>query len=199
MDQRLCRYLHNNADSLNKQDELSLMQELFKSIRFGKCGEMIFETYLKMSEIKFTKHPKHIIDNRIYIVDFETETDLYEIKTRSYNCPGTAGDKIAYTPQKYKKLAKSLKKKLNIVLIGFQEIEFSRMEFDDEFFESIASWAKYVKMSEIIDEIKNNNAEKIDNSNSSETLEKLEKDEKVDNSDRLEKEDNSRNFDNHGK
>jgi hypothetical protein len=163
MEHRLFRYLHNNADFLDKQGELGLMQELFKSIRFGKCGEMIFETYLKMSGVKFTKHPKHIIDNRIYIVDFETETDLYEIKTRSFNCPGTAGDKIAYTPQKYKKLAKSLKKKLNIVLIGFQEIEFSRMEFDDEFFESIASWAKYVKMSEIIDEFeknKNNNSEK---------------------------------------
>ena len=55
--------------------------------------------------------------------DWETESCLYEVKSRNYTTTGTAGEKILGSPIKYIDVPKIYGKPLNIVLLGYQEYE----------------------------------------------------------------------------
>ena len=53
--------------------------------------------------------------------DLETEDAIYEIKCRTWNTTGTAGEKILGVPYKYAELPRISGKPLIIVLMAFQE------------------------------------------------------------------------------
>jgi hypothetical protein len=88
-------------------------------------SESIFQEYLQ------SKSTKIITRNKVYKSsngktlkpDFETENALYEVKCRSWNTTGTAGEKILATPYKYSELPSLSGKPLYIVLMAFQEYD----------------------------------------------------------------------------
>lgn len=58
-----------------------------------------------------------------YCPDWETEKNIYEVKTRTYTISGTAGEKILGVPYKYAEVPKLYKKPLKIVCVAYQEKE----------------------------------------------------------------------------
>lgn len=58
-----------------------------------------------------------------YKPDWETNDTIWEVKTRSYTVPGTAGEKILGCPFKYAEIPEIYEKPLNIVVVGYQEYE----------------------------------------------------------------------------
>jgi hypothetical protein len=82
-------------------------------------GEFIAENLI---ERRFNEKCEKIKDNHM-IVDFTTENSYFEAKTRNFYTPGTAGEKILGSPYKYCNLKDLDKKKLYIILIGYQEYE----------------------------------------------------------------------------
>ena len=55
--------------------------------------------------------------------DWETDTEIIEVKTRKYTVPGTIGEKIFGTTWKYRHVKKLYGKPLKIILLGYQEWE----------------------------------------------------------------------------
>jgi hypothetical protein len=88
-------------------------------------SESIFMEYLESTNNKI------ITRNKVYKSssgkklkpDFETENAVYEIKCRTWNTPGTAGEKILGVPYKYSELPRLSGKPLYIVLMAYQEKE----------------------------------------------------------------------------
>ena len=70
------------------------------------------------------KKPKKY-DNCCYQVDWEGDNYIWEVKTRSWTEPGTAGEKVLGTMYKYSDLPLIYNKPLKIVCIGYQEYELS--------------------------------------------------------------------------
>lgn len=55
--------------------------------------------------------------------DFESDDFIFEIKTRTWGIPGSAGEKILGTPYKYRNVYNIYKKPLIIILVAYQEKE----------------------------------------------------------------------------
>ena len=114
--------------SLRKQAEDSWGKSV---IRKDTCqwstplSETIFLEYLQNTNNKI------ITRNKVYKSstgkklkpDFETEKAVYEIKCRTWNTTGTAGEKILGVPYKYSELPRLSGKPLYIVLMAYQEKE----------------------------------------------------------------------------
>lgn len=83
-------------------------------------GEKIVEELLQKKYKYKVKKPKK---KGNFKPDFETEDCIWEVKTRNYTTTGTAGEKILGTPLKYIDVPTLYKKKLCIVLVGYQEYE----------------------------------------------------------------------------
>lgn len=88
----------------------------------GELGEKIVKELLIQKGCKVWK-PKKINGHQ---PDFETDDYIYEVKTRNWTTSGTAGEKILGTPYKYADVPELYKKKLKIVLVGYQEYEASK-------------------------------------------------------------------------
>lgn len=88
-----------------------------------KLGEGIVKNLLKNRGMKVHRPEKKTIEGIGYQVDWETKEALWEVKTRNYSTPGTAGEKIFGTIWKYSILPKIFNKPLFIVLVGYQEKE----------------------------------------------------------------------------
>jgi hypothetical protein len=58
--------------------------------------------------------------------DIETDDCIYEVKTRNYVTTGTAGEKVLGTPLKYCEVYKKYQKPLVIVLVAYQEVEYTK-------------------------------------------------------------------------
>ena len=54
----------------------------------------------------------------------ETDDAIWEVKTRNWNTPGTAGEKVLGVPYKYSDIPRLYGKPLKIVLVAYQEHEF---------------------------------------------------------------------------
>jgi hypothetical protein len=88
-----------------------------------KLSESIFLEYLE------NKNYKIISRNKVYKSssgktlkpDFETENGIYELKCRTWNTTGSAGEKILAAPYKYSELPSLSGKPLYIVLMAYQE------------------------------------------------------------------------------
>lgn len=57
--------------------------------------------------------------------DWETDDAIWEVKTRNWNTPGTAGEKVLGCPFKYSDVPRLYGKPLNIVCVGYQEYELT--------------------------------------------------------------------------
>lgn len=88
-----------------------------------KLGEGIVKSILEQKGMKVKRPTKVTINGIGYQVDWETPKALWEVKTRNYTTPGTAGEKIFGTPWKYASLPKIFNKPLFIVLVAYQEKE----------------------------------------------------------------------------
>lgn len=103
---------------------------------WGKCvtGKNTCQWSTPLSESIFKEYlqsigSKVIIRNKVYKScsgktlkpDFETENAIYELKCRSWNTQGTAGEKILGAPYKYSELPRLSGKPLYIVLMAYQE------------------------------------------------------------------------------
>ena len=55
--------------------------------------------------------------------DWETEDAIWEVKTRNWSVPGTAGEKILGVPYKYSDVPELYGKPLKIVCVAYQEWE----------------------------------------------------------------------------
>jgi hypothetical protein len=123
---KFINYIFGNVDNLNKDDELLLLNIIFKCENTGRIGELIFEKYLKMKRINYSSQFKVNINNKTYIqkaiLDFKDidNNDYFEIKFGIYNMTGTAYEKILNVPHKYRNLNK---RNLYIILIGKQEFK----------------------------------------------------------------------------
>lgn len=82
-------------------------------------GEMLVEVLLALQGLNVWKPVA--IDG--YKPDRETRNAIWEVKTRNWSTPGTAGEKILGSPFKYAKIPELYNKKLYIVLVGYQEYE----------------------------------------------------------------------------
>lgn len=60
-----------------------------------------------------------------YKPDWETETNIWEVKCRNWTTPGTIGEKVLGNPYKYAEVPGLYKKPLKIVLMAYQEYEYS--------------------------------------------------------------------------
>ena len=58
-----------------------------------------------------------------YEPDWETDDFMVEVKSRTWNTTGTAGEKVLGTPYKYASIPRIYKKPLIIVLVAYQERE----------------------------------------------------------------------------
>jgi hypothetical protein len=86
-------------------------------------SENILKEYLSFKGFDVYKKKYKSKDGKILDPDFETKDGIYECKCRSWNTSGTAGEKILGTPFKYCELPVLSGKRLNIVLMAYQEEE----------------------------------------------------------------------------
>lgn len=86
-------------------------------------SESIFLEYLQNINSKFITRNKvyKSSSGKILKPDFETENAIYELKCRTWNTTGSAGEKILATPYKYSELPRLSGKPLYIVLMAYQE------------------------------------------------------------------------------
>ena len=69
------------------------------------------------------KNPKRSERKNGYEPDIETDDAIYEVKTRNWTTPGTAGEKVFGTPLKYAEIPVIYGKPLKIVCVAYQEYE----------------------------------------------------------------------------
>jgi hypothetical protein len=60
-----------------------------------------------------------------YRLDWETDKNIYEVKTRNWTTSGTAGEKVLGTMYKYSDIPKIINKPLKIVCVAYQEYELT--------------------------------------------------------------------------
>lgn len=119
----------NNSNHLTKKAEkdwgLSNLDDSKTGQWTTKIGEEMVYDVLKLlnqNPRRANRDTKSINGQRL-CPDWETDTALYECKTRTYHTSGTAGEKILGTPWKYLECFEIYKKPLFVVCVGFQEIE----------------------------------------------------------------------------
>jgi len=89
------------------------------------CQELAFEALVRLGrkKVKKTEPKKATLRDKQYEPDLECDEYVYEVKGRSWNTPGTAGEKILGVPLKYGEVPHLYKKPLQIILVGYQEYE----------------------------------------------------------------------------
>ena len=119
------------------------------NINTGKLSEWYIEEILKKNNFKYVMQPRiNYGDAGCYLKpDFYLpEKNLFiEVKSRSYNCGGTASEKLDHIPRKYSKLALTNNYRLSKVLIvcsAFELFEKSTLELLNH---SCANTREYVK------------------------------------------------------
>lgn len=60
-----------------------------------------------------------------YRPDWESDTTIYEVKTRNWTTTGTAGEKVLGVPYKYSDIPRLYGKPLKIICIAYQEYELT--------------------------------------------------------------------------
>ena len=85
----------------------------------GKLGEDLVEHMLFVKKGSVWKPER---TNGIQ-PDWETRDAVWEVKTRNWSVPGTAGEKILGVPYKYSDVPELYGKPLKIVCVGYQEWE----------------------------------------------------------------------------
>ena len=86
-----------------------------------KLSETLVFTILKLMK----KNPKRPIKKNSLLPDWETDDCIYEVKSRSWTTPGTAGEKVLGTMYKYCEIPELYNKPLKIICIAYQEYELT--------------------------------------------------------------------------
>lgn len=93
--------------------------------------------------------------------DLETEEAIYEVKTRNWHTPGTAGEKVLGVPFKYSSIPRLYNKPLKVILLAYQEHEYKKDLFQEtthekkqflEFYKKMG--ITYVKMTDLLDKLR---------------------------------------------
>lgn len=89
------------------------------------CENLVREGLIQLGRknVTVTTKKKSSIRNKKYDPDLECDEYVYEVKGRSWNTSGTAGEKILGVPLKYGELPRLYHKPLQIILVGYQEFE----------------------------------------------------------------------------
>ena len=95
-----------------------------------------------------------------YSPDWETDTCIYEVKTRNWTTSGTAGEKVLGTMYKYASVPRLYGKPLKIVCVGYQQWElenantkiFGEVQPEQQAFLDLAESLniEYVKFSDLV-------------------------------------------------
>lgn len=83
-----------------------------------KLGENIVKEYFKL-----IGHSIKNISIKHYRPDFQTEDSIIEVKTRSWNISGTAGEKVLGVSKKYCEIPVLTNKPLKIICVAYQDYE----------------------------------------------------------------------------
>lgn len=124
-------YLLGKFPKITKKEEDELLKE-YKNT--GVLAEKYVENIHKSVDIKYVKN-KRISTGTTYIIpDFYLQDldIILEVKSRSFNCPGTASEKIDNIPRKYSRLLQTSKyfnTKVIVVFCGYETINNSTKEF----------------------------------------------------------------------
>ena len=100
-----------------------------------------------------------------YSPDWETDTCMYEVKTRNWTTSGTAGEKVLGTMYKYASVPRLYGKPLKIVCVGYQQWElengntkiFKEVQPEQQAFLDLAKSLniEYVKFSDLVAQLVN--------------------------------------------
>tara|TARA_B100001093_G_scaffold185108_3_gene177916 strand:+ start:14413 stop:15066 length:654 start_codon:yes stop_codon:yes gene_type:complete len=91
----------------------------------GQWTTNLGEHYIYQILKELGKNPRRPETKGHYRPDIETDDVIYEIKTRNYTTPGTAGEKVYGVPLKYAEVPSLYNKPLKIVCVGYQERELT--------------------------------------------------------------------------
>ena len=87
-------------------------------------GETLVKYCIEIIDEEKAYHCKFIDkDKKTLRPDWETSKNIYEVKTRNYYTPGTAGEKILGVPIKYSDAKEITGKNVKIVIVAYQEWE----------------------------------------------------------------------------
>jgi DNA adenine methylase len=125
-------YLLGKFPKITKKEEDELLKEHKNT---GTLAENYVENVLKNSEIKYVKN-KRISTTGVYkyiIPDFYLQDldIILEVKSRGFNCVGTASEKIDHIPRKYSNLINTVKyfdTKVIVVFCGYETINKTTQE-----------------------------------------------------------------------
>ena len=126
-----------------------------------KLGEgLVKETLERLGET--VRRPQTI---NHYSPDWETDTCIYEVKTRNWTTSGTAGEKVLGTMYKYASVPRLYGKPLKIVCVGYQQWElengntkiFKEVQSEQQAFLDLAKSLniEYVKFSDLVAQLVN--------------------------------------------
>jgi len=113
-----------------------------------KLGEwLVFELLARLGCA-----PRRPVKKGGYLVDWETDTHMVEVKTRNFSTTGTAGEKVFGTPLKYAEIPELYGKPLMIVCVGYQEYEMTHGAtpiFGDKVRPKTAEFLKFYELNQI--------------------------------------------------
>lgn len=111
----------------NKEDEQNWGNAMIK--KYCNSSKNICQWTTKLGECIVKEFFKTIGNNidTVYIKnfrpDFQTNTDIIEVKTRSWNISGTAGEKVLGVSKKYWEIPVLTNKPLKIICVAYQDYE----------------------------------------------------------------------------
>lgn len=89
------------------------------------CQEAVREALILLwyKNVKNGRSLQSTVRDKKYSPDLESDEFVWEVKWRNWTTPGTAWEKILWTPIKYSEVPELYGKPLKIVLLGYQEYE----------------------------------------------------------------------------
>ena len=133
---KICKWCRNNIFNTTngKEEEKIWGNNILKKVKSTSqwttlLGENIVCDVLKiLDHINVNTSTKKYDANKNIIPDIETDSGIYEVKTRNWNTSGTAGEKVFGVPLKYSSVPRLYGKSLNIVLVAAQEVKDNTVE-----------------------------------------------------------------------
>ena len=134
----LATFIPNKLQEIQFLKEASIFIQSKNTLNSGKLAEWYISQILKNLDVNFQVQPKieYILDNTVKFIkpDFYVpDKNLFiEVKSKTFNCSGTASEKIDHIPRKYSKLEFSdkiyLKTKVLVVFCGGELMTPSTLE-----------------------------------------------------------------------
>jgi hypothetical protein len=116
-----CNSLRNAANIKEKKWGNNIIGQRNNGNWTTLLGENLVYEVLKLNGANPRK-PKKING---YYPDWETDTNIYEVKTRNWTTTGTAGEKVFGVMYKYSDIPILYEKPLKIVCVAYQEYELT--------------------------------------------------------------------------